>query len=55
MSSAEKQCEFSGRRVYFEVVASIPPISVNNADGFWYEFQEATWSFASDCAAPAGP
>jgi hypothetical protein len=32
-------CEFSGCRVYFDVIALVPPIPINDEDDFWYEFQ----------------
>ncbi len=40
-----KKCEFFGRHVHFEVVASIPPVPVNGLDSFWHEFQGADMQF----------
>jgi hypothetical protein len=34
-----KDCRFLNRRVYFEVIAAIPPLPVNGSDDFWHEFQ----------------
>ena len=40
-----KECEFFGRRVYFEVVAAIPPIPVKGVDEFWHEYQGGDLQF----------
>ncbi len=32
-------CGFYNRRVYFEIVAVIPPIKVNGSHDFWYQWQ----------------
>ena len=34
-----RECEFFDRRVYFDVIAAIPPIRVRGSDKFWHEFQ----------------
>lgn len=33
------QCEFFNRRVYIDVVATFPPMSINGSEDFWHEFQ----------------
>jgi hypothetical protein len=39
------RCEFFNRRVYFRVVATVPPIPVNGSDEFWHEFQGGAVTF----------
>jgi hypothetical protein len=38
-------CEFNGRRVYFDAIVLMPPISINGRDDFWCEFQGALMKF----------
>ncbi len=38
-------CEFYERRIYFDAIVLMPPISINGADDFWYEFQGAFMKF----------
>ncbi|WP_442485608.1 hypothetical protein [Aeoliella sp. SH292] len=39
------KCQSYERRVYFDVIAMVPPIPVNNDDEFWYEFQGGDVTF----------
>lgn len=32
-------CKFFDRRVWFDVIAAIPPVPINGVDDFWYEYQ----------------
>jgi hypothetical protein len=32
-------CEFFGRRVWLDVIASLPPVPVRGSDAFWHEYQ----------------
>jgi hypothetical protein len=33
------ECEFFERRVWVDVIASVPPVAVNGTDEFWHEYQ----------------
>lgn len=33
------ECAFFTRRVWFDVIAVIPPVPINGADDFWHEYQ----------------
>jgi hypothetical protein len=35
------ECQFFNRRLWLDVVASIPPVPINGADDFWYEYKGA--------------
>lgn len=39
------QCKFFERRVWVDVIAGIPPVPVNGADDFWYEYQSGDLDF----------
>ncbi len=34
-----RKCQFFERRVWFEVIASVPPVPVRGSDEFWHEYQ----------------
>jgi len=40
-----QECQLYGRRVYFDVIAAIPPVPINGSDDFWYEFQGGDMQF----------
>lgn len=39
------ECEYFDRRVWVEIIASIPPVPVNGTDEFWYEYQGGDMEF----------
>jgi hypothetical protein len=34
-----RRCEFANRRVWLDVIASLPPVAVRGSDDFWHEYQ----------------
>ena len=40
-----RECQFFNRRVWLDVVASIPPVEINGATDFWYEYEGACMEF----------
>jgi hypothetical protein len=39
------ECQLFNRRIWLDVVASIPPIPINGAEDFWYEYEGADMEF----------
>jgi hypothetical protein len=39
------ECQFFNRRVWFDVIASIPPVPVNGTEDFWHEYEGARMEF----------
>lgn len=41
----DPECQFFNRRVWLEVVASIPPVPINGAEDFWHEYEGGDMEF----------
>jgi hypothetical protein len=39
------ECEYYKRRVWFDFIASIPPVPVDGSDDFWHEYQGGSFAF----------
>ncbi len=39
------ECKFFNRRVWLDLVASIPPVPINGAEDFWYEYEGGDMEF----------
>jgi hypothetical protein len=40
-----RECQFFGRRVWLDIIATIPPVPINGVTEFWYEYEGGDLEF----------